>query len=98
MFIFNIPGIPSSRDGHQIHVALLYLLTFVIYTLYFQQDNSKFFFLLQTEYIIIDNNGLYKHFKKNNFNNAAVAQWLERSPREREVVGSIPDRVIPKTL
>ena len=28
----------------------------------------------------------------------AVAQWLERSPREREVVGSIPDRVIPKTL
>ena len=27
-----------------------------------------------------------------------VAQWLERSPREREVVGSIPDRVIPKTL
>ena len=29
---------------------------------------------------------------------AAVAQWLERSPREREVVGSIPDRVIPKTL
>ena len=30
--------------------------------------------------------------------NAAVAQWLERSPREREVVGSIPDRVILKTL
>ena len=29
---------------------------------------------------------------------AAVAHWLERSPREREVVGSIPDRVIPKTL
>ena len=29
---------------------------------------------------------------------AAVAQWLERSPRKREVVGSIPDRVIPKTL
>ena len=29
---------------------------------------------------------------------AAVAQWLERSPREREVVGSIPDPVIPKTL
>ena len=29
---------------------------------------------------------------------AAVSQWLERSPREREVVGSIPDRVIPKTL
>ena len=29
---------------------------------------------------------------------AAVAQWLERSPREREVVGSIPDRVTPKTL
>ena len=29
---------------------------------------------------------------------AAVAQWLERSPREREFVGSIPDRVIPKTL
>ena len=29
---------------------------------------------------------------------AAVAQWLERSPREREVVGSVPDRVIPKTL
>ena len=29
---------------------------------------------------------------------AAVAQWLERSPRERKVVGSIPDRVIPKTL
>ena len=27
---------------------------------------------------------------------AAVAQWLERSPREREVVGSIPDRVIPR--
>ena len=32
------------------------------------------------------------------FITAAVAQWLERSPREREVVGSIPDRVIPKTL
>ena len=31
-------------------------------------------------------------------NIAAVAQWLERLPREREVVGSIPDRVIPKTL
>ena len=31
-------------------------------------------------------------------NNRAVAQWLECSPREREVVGSIPDRVIPKTL
>ena len=29
---------------------------------------------------------------------AAVAQWLERSPREREVVGLIPDRVIPKTF
>jgi len=29
---------------------------------------------------------------------AAVAQWLERAPREREAVGSIPDRVIPKTL
>ena len=29
---------------------------------------------------------------------AAVAQWLERSPRKREVVGSILDRVIPKTL
>ena len=29
---------------------------------------------------------------------AAVAQWLERQPREREVVGSIPDRVIQKTL
>jgi len=29
---------------------------------------------------------------------AAVAQWLERSPRERLVVGSIPDHVIPKTL
>ena len=29
---------------------------------------------------------------------AAVAQWLERSPRKREVVGSIPDHVIPKTL
>ena len=29
---------------------------------------------------------------------AAVAQWLERSPREREVVCSIPDRAIPKTL
>ena len=29
---------------------------------------------------------------------AAVAQWLERSPRKLEVVGSIPDRVIPKTL
>ena len=27
-----------------------------------------------------------------------MAQWLERSPRERKVVGSIPDRVIPKTL
>ena len=32
------------------------------------------------------------------FVSAAVAQWLERSPRERGVVGSIPDRVIPKTL
>jgi len=29
---------------------------------------------------------------------AVVAQWLERSPREREVVRSIPDHVIPKTL
>ena len=29
---------------------------------------------------------------------AAVAEWLERPPREREVVGSIPDRVITKTL
>jgi len=29
---------------------------------------------------------------------AGVAQWLERSPREREVVGSILDRVIPRTL
>ena len=29
---------------------------------------------------------------------AAVAEWLERLPREREVVGSIPDRVIPETL
>ena len=28
------------------------------------------------------------------FSTAAVAQWLERSPCEREVVGSIPDRVI----
>jgi len=25
-------------------------------------------------------------------------QWLEHLPREREVVGSIPDRVIPKML
>jgi len=31
-----------------------------------------------------------------NMNIAAVAQWLEHSPREQEVVGSIP--VIPKTL
>ena len=29
---------------------------------------------------------------------AAVAQLLERSPREREVVASIPNRVIQKTL
>jgi len=26
---------------------------------------------------------------------AAVAQWLEPSPREQEVVGLVPDRVIP---
>ena len=26
----------------------------------------------------------------------AVAKWLEHSPSEREVVGSIPDHVIPK--
>ena len=26
-----------------------------------------------------------------------VAQWLERPPHEREVVGSNPGRVIPKT-
>jgi len=32
------------------------------------------------------------------FTPAAVAHWLERLPREREVVGSIPDRVIQKTL
>jgi len=36
--------------------------------------------------------------KRNKIYTAAVAQWLERSPREMEVVGSIPDRVIPKTL
>jgi len=29
---------------------------------------------------------------------AVEAHWLEPSPREREVVGSIPDRVIPKSL
>jgi len=29
---------------------------------------------------------------------AAVAQWLERSPRERDVVGLIPDRVIPDVI
>ena len=29
---------------------------------------------------------------------AEMAQWLERLPRKREVVGSISDRVIPKTL
>jgi len=29
---------------------------------------------------------------------AAVVQWLQRSPLKREVVASIPDRVIPKTL
>ena len=29
---------------------------------------------------------------------AAVAQWLKRSPPKREVVGSIPDRVIPKDV
>jgi len=27
----------------------------------------------------------------------AEAQWLERSPSELDLVGSIPDRVIPKT-
>ena len=37
-------------------------------------------------------------YRINAVGSAAVAQWLERSPREREVVGSIPDRVIPKTL
>ena len=49
-----------------------------------------------------NNNDNNNNNKNNNINNteltAAVAQWLERSPREREVVGSIPDRVIPKTL
>ena len=34
----------------------------------------------------------------NNVFTPVVAQWLERSPRKREVVGSIPDHVIPKTL
>jgi len=34
---------------------------------------------------------------ENTTKTTAVAQWLERSPREREVVGWIPDRVIPKT-
>ena len=29
---------------------------------------------------------------------AAVAKWLERPPREREVVGTIPGRHIPKSL
>ena len=29
---------------------------------------------------------------------AAVAYWLERLPREREVVGSIPGRYRPKSL
>ena len=29
---------------------------------------------------------------------ATVALWLRRPPREREVVGSIPGRVLPKTL
>jgi len=29
---------------------------------------------------------------------SSVAQWLERLLREREVVGLIPDCVIPKTL
>ena len=28
---------------------------------------------------------------------ATVALWLRRPPREREVVGSIPGRVLPKT-
>ena len=28
----------------------------------------------------------------------AVAQWLEGSPHKREIVGSIPDRIISKTL
>ena len=31
-------------------------------------------------------------------NGSVVAQWIERSPREREVEGSIPDRVIQNTL
>ena len=30
--------------------------------------------------------------------NATCIEWLERSPRKRAIVGSIPDRVIPKTL
>ena len=38
------------------------------------------------------------HLKMGRLPTAAVAQWLERSPREREVVGSIPDRVIYATL
>ena len=29
---------------------------------------------------------------------ATVALWLKRPPREPEVVGSIPGRVLPKTL
>jgi len=40
----------------------------------------------------------HKHMYVYNVHTLAVVQWLERSPREREVVGSIPDRVILKTL
>ena len=32
------------------------------------------------------------------YNTATVALWLRRPPHEREVVGSIPGHVIPKTL
>ena len=31
-------------------------------------------------------------------NTGVMGQWLERLPRKRKVVGSSPDRVIPKTF
>ena len=43
---------------------------------------------------------LREHVLRNSrlIDTATVALWLRHPPREREFVGSIPGRVIPKTL
>jgi len=59
-----------------------------------EKNNIQFnFYLIKEIYQIQKSHAKYLTMKT-----AAVAQWLERSPRWREVGGSIPDRVIPKTL